>query len=547
MLNSMCAAGLRLSQSLTNLSQMQNIPLALQCQTSWEELTKSTIVASNSVKTHIANAMQDMSIGDTFTESDAQRQQEHNQQIITENLLTFINLQYQFSIAGCENFGSMAMCPLCQTAPGGIHSPECSLAALQQCFTRLYPQEPSSQRSSPHLPTDRSTDSPKSQDTPKSEAPRQQSPHAERGHSPFLEGSMRGQSPIHGFTDRVPGPLEMLRGPFPTPGQLYTMKSPFPGRNSRSPLHFPLFPLNCQRRWSEAGAVETSDSGEMQMRRWSMPWDTAWGEAGQGQQKFLPSKLVVPSGNSQERSRSTTPEAIPPPTQPQPSGPAILPGSEGLAEAIHLLSCRPARSSIPQTSSQHYMPHWGETHEERMHRRMMYPGPASQRGNWQSIDVPHASGMSVTEHYDIFPPQLPLTSRKSSSSTDSSSCLSIHSRSTTSSSERGSASEASGAEAMRLHTNLYSMWMIMMIHQQKRVVVATTRNPHSELLGSCFPWSYLPATTGRRQPQDNVRYSNFFKAAIHNLTRKMYFFQYKVTPLLYFSFSNADIVFHQGT
>lgn len=66
------------------------------------------------------------------------------------------------------------------------------------------------------------------------------------------------------------------------------------------------------------------------------------------------------------------------------------------------------------------------------------------RGNWQSIDVPQASGMSVTEHYDIFPVGLPLTSRKSSSSTDSSSCLSIHSRSTTSSSERGSDSYSGG-------------------------------------------------------------------------------------------------------
>lgn len=66
------------------------------------------------------------------------------------------------------------------------------------------------------------------------------------------------------------------------------------------------------------------------------------------------------------------------------------------------------------------------------------------RGNWQSIDVPQTSGMSVTEHYDIFPTGLPLTSRKSSSSTDSSSCLSIHSRSTTSSSERGSDSFSGG-------------------------------------------------------------------------------------------------------
>ncbi|XP_050513359.1 uncharacterized protein LOC114332467 isoform X2 [Diabrotica virgifera virgifera] len=467
MLNSMCAAGLRLSQSLNNLSQMQNIPFALQCQSSWEELSKSTAIASNSVKTHIANAMQDMSIGDTFTEGDAQRQQEHNQQIITENLLAFVNLQYQFSIAGCENFGSMAMCPLCQTAPGGIHSSECSLAALQQCFNRLYPQESSSQRSSPHLPSER-MESPKGHDISRGEVPRQKSPHSEREHSPHAEGIHRGQSPIHVFGDgssKGVGPLETLRGPFPIPGPLHTMKSPFPGRGSRSPLHFPLFPLSCQRRWSEAGVADSSgESGDEQRRRWSMPWDSAWGESGsQGQQRYLPSKLAVPSGYSQEKSRSTTPvisviETVPSLPQPPSAGPGILPSTEGLAEAIHLLSCRPARCSIPQTASQHYMPHWGETHEERMHRRMMYPGPASQRGNWQSIDVPHSSGMSVTEHCDIFPSGLPLTSRKSSSSTDSSSCLSIHSRSTTSSSERGSASEASGAEAIRIHANLYSMW-----------------------------------------------------------------------------------------
>ncbi|RZC40612.1 uncharacterized protein BDFB_008261 [Asbolus verrucosus] len=385
-LNSMCSAGLRLSQSLSNLAQMQNVHLATLCQSSWEELTKATIFASNTVKTHIAAAMQDMSIGDTFTESDAQRQQEHNQQIITENLLTFINLQYQFSIASCECFGSMATCPSCQATPGGIHDPDCSMAALQQCFARLSLHESRSQTSSPHFSLERSTtlDSPKGADG--------------------------------------------------------------------------------QRRWSEAAAAEVvGDSGDGTMRRWSMPWDCGRVEAGPWQQRYLPSKLVVPpSSTSQERSRSTTPEdvfaleAIP--------QPGTITSGEGLAEAIQLLSCRPTRSSIPQTALPGhplpggcFIPPWAETHEERMHRRM-YPGPASQRGNWQSIDVPHPSGMSVTEHYDIFPPGLPLTSRKSSSSTDSSSCLSIHSRSTTSSSERGSDSAASGGDAIRLHTNLYSMW-----------------------------------------------------------------------------------------
>lgn len=67
MLNTMCAAGMRLAQSLYNLSQLQNIPMASQCLNSWDELTRATAVASSSVKNHIAAAMQDMSIGDTFT------------------------------------------------------------------------------------------------------------------------------------------------------------------------------------------------------------------------------------------------------------------------------------------------------------------------------------------------------------------------------------------------------------------------------------------------------------------------------------------------
>lgn len=146
--------------------------------------------------------MQDMSIGDTFTESDAQRQQEHNQQIITENLLTFVNLQYQFSIAGCECFGNMAMCPSCQTVPGAAHESDCGMAALQQCFAKLYTHEPHSQMSSPHIPTD----SPK-------DIVRQQSPlnPETRGSSPYHEFP-RGPSPIHAFPEvRAPTHMESLR------------------------------------------------------------------------------------------------------------------------------------------------------------------------------------------------------------------------------------------------------------------------------------------------------------------------------------------------
>lgn len=105
------------------------------------------------------------------------------------------------------------------------------------------------------------------------------------------------------------GAIETIRGPFPNPGQLLTMKSPFPGRGSRSPLHFPLFPISGQRRWSEAAAAEVVvECGDGTMRRWSMPWDCGRAETGPWQQRYLPSKLVVPpTSTSQDRSRSTTP------------------------------------------------------------------------------------------------------------------------------------------------------------------------------------------------------------------------------------------------
>lgn len=195
-LNNLCSAGLRLSQSLCTLSQLQNASLSNHCHTSWEELAKATQFASHSVKCHIAAAMQDMSIGDTFTESDAQRQQEHNQQIINENLLTFINLQYQFSIAGCECFGSMAMCPSCQSVPGAAHDPDCGMATLQQCFARLYTHESHSQMSSPHVPIETQQQSPLNPDG--------------RGSSPYHELFPRGPSPIHAAFS-IPTHVESLR------------------------------------------------------------------------------------------------------------------------------------------------------------------------------------------------------------------------------------------------------------------------------------------------------------------------------------------------
>lgn len=137
-----------------------------------------------------------------------------------------------------------------------------------------------------------------------------------RGPSPHQD--IRGPSPVQGF-------LENIRGPLPNPGHLLTMKTPF-YRCSRSPLNFPLFPLNGQRRWSEAAAGEVKSEStfmdaESQMRRWSMPWEASKSERNTvtwHQTRVMPiSKLAVPisattiiSRSSNDRSQTTTPGTI---------------------------------------------------------------------------------------------------------------------------------------------------------------------------------------------------------------------------------------------
>lgn len=126
---------------------------------------------------------------------------------------------------------------------------------------------------------------------------------------PSPHHEIRGPSPIQGFLDNV-------RGPLPNPGHLLGMKAPF-YRGSRSPLNFPLFPLNGQRRWSEAAAGEVKNElildVESQMRRWSMPWEASKSDKNTvswHQTRIMPiSKLAVPmsKGTSNERSQSITP------------------------------------------------------------------------------------------------------------------------------------------------------------------------------------------------------------------------------------------------
>lgn len=107
----------------------------------------------------------------------------------------------------------------------------------------------------------------------------------------------------------------------------------------RSPLRYPLFPLQVQRRWSETAAAEMSgESTESTMRRWSMPWDcrhvTEW------PRQEEKTRLRVPH---RDRSRSTTPDSVW-----KSSGMA---SQDGLQEAIQLLSCRPGVRPANQLSA----------------------------------------------------------------------------------------------------------------------------------------------------------------------------------------------------
>ena len=138
MLNTLCTAGLKLSQNLNHLSQLQNVQPTTQLHTSWEELAKATVIATSTVKSHVSQLTQQYNLKEATTEQDYAKRVEINQKIILDNVATLISLQYQFSIASCETFSVMASCPTCLTTAGGIHDPDCPMAVLQQCFAKFY-------------------------------------------------------------------------------------------------------------------------------------------------------------------------------------------------------------------------------------------------------------------------------------------------------------------------------------------------------------------------------------------------------------------------
>ncbi|EEB19667.1 hypothetical protein Phum_PHUM582420 [Pediculus humanus corporis] len=253
--------------------------------------------------------------------------------------------------------------------------------------------------------------------------------------------------------------------------QCFQRLFPYPSFNSihkgvKSPSHLSILQV-AQRRWSEAAAQEVAGSGDTDgsLRRWSMPWETSkLTEHSSGWPGRLHSKpkLTVPIYNSQERSRSVTPESV---------WHSSMTSQEELQEVIKLLSC-----PVPSVQTSLYQPNpksqvpgvtltgcsldvfshepWSESTTPGSRRGSHSP----HRGSWtvpESISHTWSESMSGTEsNYELNPAT--FASRKSSSSTDSSSSHSLHSRSTTGSLSGASGSSESGG--MDGRPQLYSMW-----------------------------------------------------------------------------------------
>lgn len=127
-LNGLCTAGTKLAQSLQGLlsahDTVAQCRLTGQCLAGWEELTRATHVASNTVKNHVITALRDHESRDNDWDKHVSNGLASPtrafrcfsvivsalfQDILRENLLTFINLQYQFCVACCECLGKVAV------------------------------------------------------------------------------------------------------------------------------------------------------------------------------------------------------------------------------------------------------------------------------------------------------------------------------------------------------------------------------------------------------------------------------------------------------
>lgn len=296
----------------------------------WNDLARATAVATSTVKSHIIALLQEFVVLSTvdpssICEIEQKRIKDHNELIIMENAQAMINIQHQFCAASYDAFSSLTCCFVCRSPVGFPHESECVMIK-QRSNTDARSQTPS-----PNFGTSRGsciTD--------------------QRSHfQSSLTGQQLDQSTNSMDPTRGPSPLQAIfentKGPLPNPGYLLAMKSSF-CRGGRSPLNIPLFPLNGQRRWSEAAAGEVTDENstdvESQMRRWSMPWEavkTDQNTVTWYQTRIMPINnisLLNHKTPCSDRSVSNTPDL---------NWQSCATSHDGLTEAIQLLSCRPSR------------------------------------------------------------------------------------------------------------------------------------------------------------------------------------------------------------
>lgn len=326
LLNNLVASGYRLTQCISTLEGWTNSesqataasPTSYQILSAWDELAKATSIATATVKSHIVSKLQDFITQPVVTfehETDLQRAREHNQYVVHDSFQTLVNLQHQFSVASCEFF---VQCIFQSGYPVEPTTVACATQGLTLSDMRSQTPSPAGLAKVDHL-------------VKVCERFGSGSTQASSEHGGQFE-QIRGPSPIQGM-----GHLDHIRGPLPNPGHLLTMKTPF-YRGSRSPLNFPLFPSNGQRRWSETAAVQTAaQEDENQARRWSMPWEHKTDK----QNTRMPiSKLAVPMHQAKssisggDRSQSTSDSSV-----------------DGLTEAIQLLSCKPVQRTLTMQHS----------------------------------------------------------------------------------------------------------------------------------------------------------------------------------------------------
>lgn len=324
LLNNLVASGYRLTQCISTLEGWANSEsqataasqTSYQILSAWDDLAKATSIATATVKSHIVSKLQDFITQPIATfehETDLQRVREHNQYVVHDSFQTLTNLQHQFSVASCEFFVQCIFQSGYPVDPGAV---SCATQGLTLSDIRSQTPSPAGLAKADHLV--------KVCERFGSGSTQASSDHGEQ---------IRGPSPIQGM-----GHLDNIRGPLPNPGHLLTMKTPF-YRGSRSPLNFPLFPSNGQRRWSETAAVQSGvQEDENQARRWSMPWEHKTDK----QNTRMPiSKLAVPmhqaksSVSGGDRSQSITSDS----------------SVDGLTEAIQLLSCKPVQRTLTMQHS----------------------------------------------------------------------------------------------------------------------------------------------------------------------------------------------------